>query len=73
MKKDKNEKIADSSCLTINGITYKTSGNILFCESEEDGYIIAESPLLDKVDRAIQEGILENGMQTLLRKVSEAK
>jgi hypothetical protein len=55
--------------LTIGGIVYKTAGNILFSEGEEGQFFLAESTLLDKVDQAIQDGILVNGMQALLKKV----
>ncbi len=61
-----------SSSLTIGDTTYKTSGNILFVENESE-YFLAESPILQKMDQAIQDGILVNGMQTLLAKISAAK
>lgn len=55
--------------LAIGGMLYKTAGNILFSEGEEGEFFLAESTLLDKVDQAIQDGILVNGMQALMKKV----
>ena len=52
-----------SNTLNLDGKIYKTSGNIVFCDNDQDCYIIAQSTLLDDFD-----GILENGMQTLLKK-----
>ncbi len=54
-------------CLTINGTLYRTSGNISFCEEDEGRYYLAESQTLNKMDRAIQQGMLGNGMQHLLK------
>jgi hypothetical protein len=45
--------------LTIGDTTYKTSGNIMF------------EGLADQ-DKAIQVGILENGMQSLLKKAKKS-
>jgi hypothetical protein len=56
----------ETSSLTIGDTTYKTSGNIVF--NDEATYFIAESSLLDKMDSALQEGILENGMRNLLKR-----
>ena len=53
-----------SNILTVNGLTFKTSGNIVFENSEESSYVIAESPLLEKMD-----GILDNGLQQLLKRL----
>jgi len=53
--------------LTLGETTYKTSGNIIFGEASE--FFLAESKTLDRLDKAIQRGILENGMQMLLNKV----
>jgi len=62
-------KIHDPTSLTIGDTTYKTSGNILFSDAEEHPtFMVAESHLLDKMDSAIQKGIVENGMQSLMRK-----
>ncbi len=55
--------------LTIGDTTYKTTGNILFAGGET--YVLAESQLMDKMDKAIQTGILENGMQSLLKKIKQ--
>jgi hypothetical protein len=63
---------AGSTSLTIGGVTYKTAGNILFSDSEESTYIIAESPILDSMDKAIEDGILGNGMRSLLNKIKGA-
>ena len=58
-----------SACLTIGDTTYKTSGNILFSSEEgQQTYFLAESAVLEKLDSAIQKGIAENGMQSLIRK-----
>lgn len=53
-----------SNCLTLNGMVFKTGGNIVFETSEETSYVIAQSPLLDKMD-----GILEDGLQQLLKRI----
>ncbi|MDD4179142.1 MAG: hypothetical protein PHH14_03740 [Candidatus Margulisbacteria bacterium] len=55
--------------LTIGDTTYKTGGNILFSGEGQDGYLVAKSHLLDKMDKAIQNGIAENGMQTFIKKL----
>jgi hypothetical protein len=62
-----------SHSLTIGDTTYKTSGNILFSCDETDNYHLAKSNVLDKMDNAVQNGMLENGMQTLLKMISAAK
>ena len=58
----------ETSCLTIGNTTFKTSGNIIFSDGDEDRYYIAENSVLEKIDKAIQNGIVENGMQSLLKK-----
>jgi hypothetical protein len=65
------EKEANSSCLTLNGLVYKTSGNILFYETDETYYFMAESPMLEKIDQAIEGGILQNGMCAFLKKLKD--
>jgi len=55
--------------LTIGDTVYQTTGNILFSGGET--YVLAESQLMDKMDKAIQTGILENGMQSLLKKIKQ--
>jgi hypothetical protein len=57
--------------LTIGDTLYKTSGNILF-DGVSAQYYLAESQLLEKMDKAIQVGILENGMQSLLKKIKKS-
>ena len=56
--------------LTIGDTIFRTTGNIMFSGGET--YVLAESQLMDKMDKAIQTGILENGMQSLLRKLKQA-
>lgn len=63
----------ESSSLTIGDTTYKTSGNILFSENGGGSYYLAESTVLQKMDKAIQDGILVNGMQDLITKASAAE
>jgi hypothetical protein len=63
--------IVPSDQLTIGDTTYRTSGNILF-DGEGAQYYVAESQLMDKMEKAIQVGILENGMQSLLKKVKKS-
>ncbi|MBN2058162.1 MAG: hypothetical protein JW782_05155 [Candidatus Saganbacteria bacterium] len=53
-----------ASTITINGVTFKTSGNIVFQDGEENAYYLAEPSKLDQL-----EGMLEHGMQMLLKKV----
>jgi hypothetical protein len=64
-------KTAPTDRLTIGDTTYKTSGNIMF-EGLAGQYYLAESQLMDKMDKAIQVGILENGMQSLLKKARKS-
>ena len=52
-----------SNTLTIDGVTFKTSGNITFPESEETHFCIAHSAILDEMNAA-----LENGMHSLMKK-----
>ena len=52
-----------SNTLTIGGVTFKTSGNITFPESEETDFCIAHSTVLDEMN-----SVLENGMQSLMKK-----
>jgi hypothetical protein len=60
-----NDKKNLANAITLDGVTFKTSGNILFQDAEENPFYLAESPLLDTV-----EGYLENGMQLLLKKIN---
>ena len=55
--------------LTLGDVTFKTGGNILFHEDEDGNYFLARSTLLNKLDKAIQSGIVENGMQSLFKKL----
>lgn len=64
-----NSRENDTCVLTIGETTFKTSGNILFSDCDPAEYIIAESKTLDNLDKAFQHGILESGMQMLLRRV----
>lgn len=70
MKNPVQGKIKDTVCLTLGDTTYKTSGNITFA-CENGGYYLAESELLDKVDHAIENGILSNGMLSFMRKLKK--
>ena len=65
------DKTVPTDQLTIGDTTYKTSGNIMF-EGLADQYYLAESQLMDKMEKAIQVGILENGMQSLLKKARKS-
>ena len=58
----------DETCLTIGDTIYKTGGNIVFPDREEGAYYLAESTILDNMDKAIENGILVNGMQNLMKK-----
>lgn len=55
--------------LTLGETIYKTSGNIIFSDCETGKFVLAESKTLERLDKAIQRGILDNGMQMLLNKV----
>ena len=68
VKNDTELNESGSDRLTIGDTTYKTAGNILF-EGDQNSYFLAESQLMDKMDKAIQVGILENGMQSLMKKI----
>ena len=50
--------------LTLDGVTYKTSGNIVFADPEESPFHLAQSALLDQMG-----DFVEHGMQTLLKKI----
>ncbi len=67
MDKPKNELIS----VTVNGTIYKTSGNIIFGDDGECNYYMAESALLENMDKAIQDGILGNGMRSLIKKLKD--
>lgn len=69
MSEEKPEKIMDNSSLTIGNTTYKTGGNIVFADCEEGAYYLAESAVLANMDKAIENGILVNGMQSLMKKI----
>ena len=60
----KNKKQAASK-LQLNGVVYKTNGNIQFKQTD---FVLASSTLLKDID-----GIVENGLQTLLRKLKTRK
>lgn len=62
-------KTENKNTITVDGITFKTSGNIVFSDSTENEFLLAQNSQLDKM-----ENLLENGMQTLLKKIKpEAK
>ncbi|MCU0640907.1 MAG: hypothetical protein MUC35_02320 [Candidatus Margulisbacteria bacterium] len=54
--------------MTIGDTTYKTGGNIVFADSNESAYYVAESEILNNMDKAIENGILVNGMQNLMKR-----
>ena len=62
MAKDKIDKAPNK--ITLNGITFKTKGNIIFGDSDEKNFHLAQSALLEKMD-----GVLEHGLQMLLKKI----
>jgi hypothetical protein len=71
MANDENStEYSGSASLTIGDTIFKTTGNILFSGGAGQ-YMLAESQLMDKMDKAIQVGILENGMQSLLKKAKQ--
>lgn len=59
---DKNNKASDT--ITLNGVTFKTGGNIVFKDLDESPFYLAQSSLLEKMD-----GFLEHGMQLFLKKI----
>jgi hypothetical protein len=59
MVNEQDEKI--STQLTLKGVTFKTGGNIVFVD---ESYYLAQGSQLEKV-----EGLLEHGMQMLLKKI----
>lgn len=63
MKKDDGSRA--TNIITVEGVIFKTSGNIVFSDTEENPFYLAQSSLLEKID-----GCLENGMQQLLQKLS---
>ena len=54
-----------SNTILIEGVTYKTSGNILFADSEEKSYFLAQSDLLENMNT-----LLENGIHGFLKKAT---
>jgi hypothetical protein len=56
--------------VTVNGTVYKTSGNIIFGDDGDCNYYMAEAALLENMDKAIQDGILGNGMRSLMKKIN---
>jgi hypothetical protein len=56
----------DSNQITVNGLTFKTGGNIVFSDTDDSAYFLAEGSQLDKM-----EGLLEHGMQMLLKKIKK--
>ena len=58
------QKLKNTNTLTIGGTTFKTRGNIVFTESDDTSYYLAEGSHLKEL-----EGMLEHGMQMLLNKV----
>ena len=57
-----------TNSLIIGDMVFTTSGNIEFSEGDEGNYFLAESAMLDQLDQAVQNGILENGMQSFCKK-----
>lgn len=62
-KTNKTPKMPDT--LTLNGVTFKTSGNIVFKDSEDSPFYLAQSSTLNKMD-----SFLEHGMQLFLKKIA---
>ena len=60
----KDQEGCASNILNLEGLAFKTNGNIVFQNSDENPFHLAESALLEKLD-----GFLENGIQTLLNKL----
>ncbi|MFH1541491.1 MAG: hypothetical protein ABIE84_00170 [bacterium] len=61
------EEIEITNTLTVDGVTYKTSGNIVFEADTENPFIMAQSTILEKLDCFI-----ENGMRQLLKKADKS-
>ena len=56
--------LKENNILTLQGLTFKTGGNIVFDESEGNTYYLAESSTLENYHEA-----LENGLQSFLKKI----
>lgn len=54
----------EKNILTLQGLTFKTGGNIVFDESEGNSYYLAESTSLENYQES-----LENGLQSFLKKI----
>ena len=50
--------------ITLEGVTYKTNGNIVFEKDEDAPYHLAQSSLLEQMD-----DLLENGMLSFVKKI----
>ncbi|MDD5382284.1 MAG: hypothetical protein PHH60_01330 [Candidatus Margulisbacteria bacterium] len=53
-----------TNTITIDGVTFITGGNIVFSDTDEERYYLAQNSHLEKM-----EGFLEHGMQMLLKKI----
>ena len=58
-------KECQANTLHLDGMVFKTSGNIQFHDHEENPFFLANSPVLEKMDC-----FLEHGMQMLMKKIS---
>jgi hypothetical protein len=66
MAKNPTEDHILDNTLHIEGVFYRTSGNIVFSDTEENPFYLAKSAVLDQLD-----GYLENGMHMLLKKAGQ--
>ena len=60
----KKDEAKTLNSVTVGGVTFTTGGNIIFSDDSEADYYLAEGSHLKQID-----GMLEHGMQTLLKKV----
>lgn len=59
--------------MKVEGTVFKTSGNIVFPEEKEGSFHIGRSEALDKMDKFIQKGILNNAMADLIEQSKQFK
>ncbi|NQT29654.1 MAG: hypothetical protein HQ596_03690 [Candidatus Saganbacteria bacterium] len=62
---ENNSPNKDPNKITVDGLTFKTEGNIVFSDVDENPFHLAQSPLLDDMD-----SLLENGMALFLKKAN---
>ena len=64
IKSQEHKQVTELNTIVVDGVIFRTGGNILFGDPAETPYYLAEGSKLEKI-----EGIVEHGWQTLLKKL----